>query len=251
MNLNFEKADLEILNNFLPYFWESHNLLKVKYIDVEKQEMACFFEKLHPFIRKEEAINAVNLPLFNIFGIMRYGHYETRLHTPFLVSLLTPSPIHHQGNLFMEAFLSQILGNKIQGKQIQILEVIEEFSIGDLGRIDIFIKLKVDYEYLLIAIENKINALDQYKQLERYYKYLNGKTHNFMLIYLTKFGIPPSIPDSIDIDTYNELLKREKLYLASYCSDIIIMLSKCLLSIKQEPLKIILRQYISTIKHFK
>ena len=75
---------------------------------------------------------------------------------------------------------------------------IEEEGVEKNGRIDILIHGNIDNKEtkksFAIIIENKINADDQDKQLERYYKYISktkGYGNNVYVIYLTPKIKPP------------------------------------------------------------
>ena len=94
--------------------------------------------------------------------------------------------------------------NKINYKNIKVDKEyyttvkIEEEGIEKNGRIDILIHSNINNKEtkksFAIIIENKINADDQDKQLERYYKYISktkGYGNNVYVIYLTPIIKPP------------------------------------------------------------
>ena len=94
--------------------------------------------------------------------------------------------------------------NKINYKNIKVDKEyyttvkIEEEGIEKNGRIDILIHCNINNKEtkksFAIMIENKINADDQDKQLERYYKYISktkGYGNNVYVIYLTPIIKPP------------------------------------------------------------
>ena len=94
--------------------------------------------------------------------------------------------------------------NKINYKNIKVDKEyyttvkIEEEGVEKNGRIDILIHGNIDNKEtkksFAIIIENKINADDQDKQLERYYKYISktkGYCNNVYVIYLTPKIKPP------------------------------------------------------------
>ena len=94
--------------------------------------------------------------------------------------------------------------NKINYKNIKVDKEyyttvkIEEEGIEKNGRIDILIYCNINNKEtkksFAIIIENKINADDQDKQLERYYKYISktkGYGNNVYVIYLTPIIKPP------------------------------------------------------------
>ncbi|TXJ44328.1 hypothetical protein EPJ70_08855 [Brachyspira aalborgi] len=94
--------------------------------------------------------------------------------------------------------------NKINYKNIKVDKEyyttvkIEEEGIEKNGRIDILIHCNINNKEtkksFAIMIENKINADDQDKQLERYYKHISktkGYGNNVYVIYLTPIIKPP------------------------------------------------------------
>ena len=94
--------------------------------------------------------------------------------------------------------------NKINYKNIKVDKEyyttvkIEEEGIEKNGRIDILIHCNINSKEtkksFAIIIENKINADDRDKQLERYYKYISktkGYGNNVYVIYLTPIIKPP------------------------------------------------------------
>ena len=85
------------------------------------------------------------------------------------------------------------------------------------GEIDIAIEL----ESLCIAIENKIEAKDQVKQLSRYYNSLKNGNKELLLLYLTLDGNEPSKQSAGD------LIKNSNYFLLSYKRHIISWLTLC------------------------
>lgn len=120
---------------------------------------------------------------FNVFDILRLGHYEVRTHSPLLRELLDPKGSHGLGATFLQLFLD----NKavaVKGFDAPSAKVFTEYSIGDLGRIDILIQ---DQHQNRIIIENKIYADEQPEQLLRYHKQFREAT----LCFLTLNGVNP------------------------------------------------------------
>jgi len=114
-----------------------------------------------------------------------------------LAYFLDPKASHAQGNVFLREFLSFIAQKTDNAKLVELaegrLDVKCEFVIpnpgpSDGGRPDIVLQFSSPDRFC-IAIENKIWAIDQERQLERYLEYLEGSysgTH--MLAYLTHDG---------------------------------------------------------------
>lgn len=99
---------------------------------------------------------------FNIFDVLRVGHYEVKTHSPFLAELLNPEGSHGQGSTFLRLFM-EVSG--LTELDVNSASVRTEVGIDSLGRIDIFI---IDSNGHRILIENKIYAQLGDRQLERY-----------------------------------------------------------------------------------
>lgn len=169
---------------------------------------------------------------FNIFSVLDIETRENKTHSAFLSELLSPDGRHLQGNIFLKLFL-QIIAKELPeenafedliNKFVNCRETIitPEFSIGSNnfedntgGRIDIHIENGDN----CISIENKINALDQYAQVKRYYNYKCGTNTVF---YLTLKGEDPH-PDS-----KLELISGKDFYNINYRDHIIQWLELCL-----------------------
>lgn len=198
--------------------------------------------------RKEKKKNG---EFFNVFSILKVERNEVYTHSAMLCELLDPNGAHGMGDEFLKLFLEEIpLRNKIilNTKKAHIIK--EEF-IGPInrkketgGQIDILIEFKSpDYK---IIIENKIDASDQEAQLARYYNYLISKDSekNFTILYLTKFGNPPS-----DY-SIGKILKENIPFwdCISYNFHIQEWLKKCIdVSSTNLPVKEILKQYSNLI----
>jgi hypothetical protein len=133
---------------------------------------------------------------FNIFRILDRFDDEENGHSAFIAELLTPKGKHGHKDLFLNLFIGCLIDeNELAFGHLRSLYFgieanyqIKTEVVTRNGRIDILIRSNK----LSIAIENKIYAEDQPKQLQRYKEYLNElKTEN-ILIYLTLYGDEPS-----------------------------------------------------------
>lgn len=156
-----------------------------------RYEIQRFLKEIASINLKYEKLNVASGSNFNLFSIIRKGTEEVELHSRFIGELLDPKGSHNQKDLFLKLFIKQL---NIRNKNNQIIEgefeLSIEKSVGEYGRIDLFIKSKDE----LIIIENKIYANDQDKQLQRYSdaaKQFYGN-HNVNLFYLTLQGYEPS-----------------------------------------------------------
>lgn len=119
------------------------------------------------------------------------------------------------------------------------------------GRIDIIVeRLDGKFPYSII-IENKVYAVDQYEQIERYWAELEKKTHipvdRKEIIYLTPKGGLPS-EDSIDSEKRKELENKGALHYISYNADVSRWLKNTLSKVKSPKVEHTLRQYIELVK---
>lgn len=184
---------------------------------------------------------------FNIFSIMRMERNETKTHSAMLVALLRPDGLHYQGTKFLKLFLETI-EYKYEKEDLSKVKVLAEYYLGAIdddyergGFIDMLITFPSGKT---IAIENKIDADDQLKQLYRYSKYNLDKSQ---LYYLTLQGLQPSA------DSLNEL-KIDNVKIISYKEHIIQWLENCLHVVdledktNTEMLHQSLKQYILIVK---
>ena len=136
---------------------------------------------------------------YNVFDIIGLTTNEVKLHSSFIADLLNPNGLHGLGIKPLRHF-SDILRLQLTDEDLLSAEVIKEYHISNIsddytfgGDIDILIKIK-DY---FLAIENKINAIDQPKQLLRYKNFIKRNPHT--LLYLTLDGHEPSEDSSCDL----------------------------------------------------
>lgn len=133
---------------------------------------------------------------FNIFRILDRFDDEEKGHSAFIAELLNPKGKHGQKNLFLKLFFECLIDEDeltfeklrriICGNDMNFQVKTEVSTIN--GRIDLLIR----NNELAIAIENKVYAEDQPKQLQRYKEYLNELKIKNVLIYLTLYGDEPS-----------------------------------------------------------
>lgn len=178
---------------------------------------------------------------FNIFSILKMERKENETHSAFICELLNPKGRHFKGNTFLRLFLSVIENDTID---LDSARVKTEHYIGkkDIenktgGRIDLYIW---DAKGNSISIENKIEAVDQEKQIKRYHNHNKG--HN-TVYYLTKFGYNPSN------DSKDELQEQIDFFSISYKNEIIKWLQLCLKESYDTPiLRESIKQYMILVK---
>ncbi|MGN7203818.1 PD-(D/E)XK nuclease family protein [Pedobacter sp. SAFR-022] len=165
------------------------------------QELDFLFMRLRLFSRNTETFirdfwrsQNANGDNFNILNCLTRHHLE-ELHSRVLFYLLDPNGNYNCSILFLSLFIKMILKEAGETQRFPSDEkflsrsrIFRELSIDNqddiYGRIDLFIETP---EYF-IAIENKIGAREQDRQLERYSRYCSAKKKCFFIVYLTPFG---------------------------------------------------------------
>ncbi len=189
----------------------------------------------------QEEIKKLKGESFNVFSILKMETQENATHSAFLGELLNPQGSHLQRNLFLNLFL-QTVGHK--SFDLTSARVTLEKSIGTRndnlkmgGRIDIHI---ADANKNTISIENKIYAIDQEAQIERYVNYNREKN---TVYYLTLNGNAPSA------QSQGSLRDGEDYFSISYRDTIVQWLERCLKESAEQPiLRESIKQYIILIK---
>lgn len=179
---------------------------------------------------------------FNIFSVLGMESSETKTHSGMLVALLDPKGNHYQETTFLKLFLEEI-GYDYGSENLSQVKVKAEHHLGTItedymsgGFIDILISLPSGKA---IAIENKIYAGDQPKQLYRYSLYKNGLCE---LYYLNLYGSKPSTVSS-------HTLQDSDYKIITYRNQIIEWLEKCMEAVKAGSIiETSIRQYYILIK---
>jgi hypothetical protein len=202
-------------------------------IDAEK-----LLDEVSEKMKKFEASQKESGELFNIFSITKIERREVDTHSAMIAELLNPQGRHGQHDKFLIEFL-KIVTPTLQFTETEQAKVFKEKSF-DKSRIDILIELD-DHVFV---IENKIDAEDGHKQLQRYKEILDthfkGKTGN--LIYLTKYG---SEAEKFSLGT----VKNDEYHRISYKNHIVNWLNSCIETLNTQPkVEYALKQYQDLIK---
>lgn len=186
---------------------------------------------------------------YNVLGALLKSNDEVRLHSRFLYSLLNPKGKHYQGSIFAELFLS-IVGypDWLQWKTLQV------------GKEVNFIDIHLTDGKRHVVVENKLNAVDQPAQLERYIESVqeNGEVDpdDILVIYLSKGRMKPTTTSLGHLKLVTDALEK-KSYLVDvngnraaryqnchYRRDILAWIDACLDKVKEIPnLAFALREY--------
>ena len=160
-------------------------------------ELAALLAKVYVIAKKNDDFQRRTGSAFNVFNICGIDHYETK-HSAILAALLDPFGAHGLGPEFLRSFLENVAHERGCGVT-QSATVRTEVSVnsadsasaGNDSRIDILIE---DPESkLCVAVESKIFAVEQPKQLERYRSWLSRERVGFrrILLFLTLDGRGP------------------------------------------------------------
>ncbi|RTQ52304.1 hypothetical protein EJV47_04585 [Hymenobacter gummosus] len=193
-------------------------------------------------------------PAYNVFSLLRNLTWdETRLHSPMLADLLYPRGAHGQGPLFYDALLEQLrqLGiqpNRYQGRDAHFYHVATEVDTGD-GFIDVLLTYRGPDARFAVAIENKIYAADQDRQLARYQRYLEAQFGSrSLLLYLTPWRRDPD-EASLTVAERQQLTEAGRLRCITYYDHVLPMLQGCLAQVQAPVVRQILEQYIQAIEN--
>jgi hypothetical protein len=187
-----ERINIPTLSRFLTNLAEKNAALQHQRFTAAKVSLQAFLPEVGKFHAPIHAARKRLAPDYNLFEILKIRHYEAKVHTPFLVNLLSPRGSHEQGRLFYNGLIRSLLHSEdpllqpfLEG---EVIELQGEKYTESFGYIDIWLKVRYqDRDYCLI-IENKIYARDQERQLERYYQYARRERfepYQIRLCYLT------------------------------------------------------------------
>ncbi|TYZ12704.1 hypothetical protein FY528_05285 [Hymenobacter lutimineralis] len=192
-------------------------------------------------------------PEYNIFTLLRNLAWdETRLHSPLLADLLNPNGAHGQGHLFYEALLQQLQALGIsaaayRGRDAHFYEVATEVPTGD-GFIDVLLTYRGPDTCFAIAIENKIYAVDQPRQLARYQAYLDRHfPTQSLLLYLTPWPRQPD-PGSLTPEEARVLHNADKLRCITYNDHIRPLLRQTFAQVQAPGVRLLLEQYCQVLE---
>ena len=146
-----------------------------KNIDFKELEKALI--KLYGKIEIIEELQKHKGDKFNIFSILKMERLEVNTHSAFLYELINPKGTHYQNDKYLRVFLDEVL--EIKDFNFVNVKVGRETLIDSNRRIDFTIE-NDDY---YVAIEMKIDATDQDKQLNDYYEYTKKQKKKFRKVY--------------------------------------------------------------------
>jgi len=240
----------EVIKWFEDYKLFSSTLFKTKGED-DFKKITCLLSDFNILKLNEEIEERKIASDYNIFHVLKYViNKEEVVHSPFLADLLDVNGSHKQKRLFFNEFIVLAgLENRFDFKEDIFFSVCTEKWIGN-GFIDIYIEYTFSDKRFVIAIENKIFATDQPRQLERYAQYLESEFGNdYLLVYLTPNNRLPDMPYSIEENKFYDLRKRGLIKLMTYQKDITLLLENTILGIESPKVKSIVSQYYQIVKN--
>ena len=164
-----------------------------------------------------------------------------------LKDLLDPKGSHGQGDLFLRLFFKQLgLGSnpKLTKNAAVKREAPTHGILKYRRRLDVFVEASV-----LVAIENKVDALDQKDQVKHYLEHLQyctrGGGKKSVLVYLTPNG---RRPESIQRALFDEANACGRLRCWSYQDDLREWLEKCRRECEAQKIRDFLLDFINYIE---
>ena len=148
-------------------FQKSNEKNKIAYYKAKYDGFLSGYTSLRKLIRKFEENEASN---FNVFELLGVETKEVETHSAFLTNLLNPNGNHCQNDLFLSYFINKHIP-EIKRKNFILDDfdyyIVEKEKAFFNGRIDLFISSMESKKRFAVTIENKINADDQPKQMDR------------------------------------------------------------------------------------
>ena len=181
---------------------------------------------------------------FNVFDFIKPD--ENKL-SDILALLLDPNGGHGQGDLFLRSLFSK-LGYGLDSKLTRGAIVLREAPTYGIQkhrrRIDVMVEAGV-----LLAIENKVDSLEQKDQVRDYLEHLRRCTERHrkdgVLIYLSPDGRPP---ESLSPEMFDRQQAEGRLYCWSYRKELLEWLEVCRRDCQAEKIQVFLSDFIAYIE---
>jgi hypothetical protein len=205
-------------------------------------ELESFFSQAGEVIDQAEARQReIDRGQATRFNILRMFEPDENKISDILADLLDPRGTHGQGDRFLRVLLEQLQPDLVSRLKSVPRVQREAPTFGILKyqrRIDILI-----YGDVLVAVENKVDSLEQFEQVKDYLEHLrkrSGFTPAF-LIYLTPNG---RRPDSLSPQELEEHLTAGRLHLWSYAKQLRTWLEACGAECKADKVRHFLADFI-------
>lgn len=201
--------------------------------------MKKFFYELKLIYNKYKLLDGMKSD-FNIFSQLLNPYDEVNLHSKLIYSILNDCKFKKE---FMLSFLKAtgiISADDVSPDDLKIIDVEREKAFSK-GRLDLFFSCNVKDKKYVIIIENKIFAVDQYEQIDRYVEFANQCSADIRKVfYLTLHGNAPSEDSASNLDQVN---------LISYDNEILTWIENCIkISAREPALREVLIQYADLLE---
>lgn len=173
--------------------------MNIGYNDAEK-----LLQEARKIIRDNYEIKRNSGGDFNIFSVLNIERDEVFTHSNMIYSFLNSESEHFMKDKYLKLFLKIVLN--INEPYLSKKWYVEREWPFDDGRIDFVI---YNDEYFL-AVEMKIDAVDQPKQLKRYEDYAKTRRKNYIIYYLTLNGKESSAQSKEGMETKVHLISFEE-----------------------------------------
>jgi hypothetical protein len=178
-------------------------------------------------------------PDFRVFDFIEPD--EMRL-SKILAWLLDPRGTHGQGGKFLR-LLFDAIEVKSETDECNRAKIQTELSI-DNGRLDIVVNM-VNFR---LIIENKPWAVDQQRQIQRYFEHLEQNDRSdYAIIYLTPKGTTPSII-SISDEERKLRITNKQLHIWAYETKVIDWLTQCRIECRSDRVSMFIDEISSYIR---
>lgn len=144
--------------------------------------MKKFFYELKLIYNKYKLLDGMKSD-FNIFSQLLNPYDEVNLHSKLIYSILNDCKFKKE---FMLSFLKAtgiISADDVSPDDLKIIDVEREKAFSK-GRLDLFFSCNVKDKKYVIIIENKIFAVDQYEQIDRYVEFANQCSADIRKVFL-------------------------------------------------------------------
>lgn len=183
-------------------------------MDITWHEFEKVLIALQGKIETIEEIQRQKGETFNIFSVLNMERREVETHSALIYDLIYPKGSHSQGNKYLELFVDKVLG--FEEFDFRDIDVKREDPTNEGRRID----FTIENEKYFIAIEMKIDAGDQDKQLFDYVTHANKQKKEAKLFYLTLDG-----KEASEKSTKGEILDYKRL---SFALEIVDWIEACI-----------------------
>lgn len=206
---------------------------------IQEQVINQILHEINTISTSYKRVDKANGGSFNIFSVLNIERDEVTTHSRFIAELLNPKGYHEQGIVFLQKFIEQVYGQESDVSLVNLkssnIKVQVEYFIGNVteeegGRLDIVV---FEGGEARIMVENKIDAPEQPKQLQRY----KNKFPDTPILFLTLDG-------KVSRDE-----NFKKYQCISYKETILNWLTECRKEMVQVPIiRETISQYINLIK---